>query len=139
MPDRAAIDRTNEVIKYLHALDLAMANAGGFRALLEELDARELSQVTGPQVQAIHMVRAGIVRAAVGTIMACLDPEDGRRNRASVRQILDLSFRCVFALAACHCRMLSSPPSSTNGTCALAASRVIVANSSSESLVGSIE
>ncbi len=62
MPDRTAIDRTNEVIKYLHALDLAMANAGGFRALLEELDARELPQVTGPQVQAIHMDRAGVNR-----------------------------------------------------------------------------
>jgi len=34
------------------------------------------------------MVRAGILRSTIGTVMACLDPEDRRGNRASVGQIL---------------------------------------------------
>ncbi len=72
-------------------LDPAMANACAFRALLEELHARDVSSVTGAHVTAVAMVRAGILRAAIGTIIACLDPGDRRRkNRASVGQILSL-------------------------------------------------
>jgi len=36
------------------------------------------------------MVRAGILRAVIGTVMACLDQGDWRGNRASAGQILDL-------------------------------------------------
>jgi hypothetical protein len=36
------------------------------------------------------MIRAAILRSAVSTAMACLDPSDRRNNRASVGQILDL-------------------------------------------------
>ena len=39
---------------------------------------------------AITMVRAGLLRAAISTVMACLDPSDRRGNRASVGEILDL-------------------------------------------------
>jgi hypothetical protein len=68
-----------------------MTNVEAFWALLKDLRARDLSVVKAPHVLAIRMVRAGILRAAVGTIMACLDPPDprGRGNRASVGQILD--------------------------------------------------
>jgi hypothetical protein len=64
--------------------------ARAFRALLEDLNARDLSVVRGPHVAAITMVRAGILRSAIGTVMACLDPEDRRGNRASAGQILTM-------------------------------------------------
>ena len=41
-----------------------------------------------PHVSAIYMVRAAILRAAIGTIMSCLDPADRRGNRASVGEIV---------------------------------------------------
>jgi hypothetical protein len=90
MPDPALIDRANEVLDRLFALDDAIVNARAFRALLENLHARDLSVVTGQHVAAISMVRAGILRAAIGSVMACLDPKDSRGNRASVGQILDM-------------------------------------------------
>jgi hypothetical protein len=47
--------------------------------------------VTGRQADAVVMVRAAILRSAIGATMAVLDPEDGRRgNRASLGQILQL-------------------------------------------------
>ncbi len=90
MTNRELIDRANEVIDRLFALDQVIANARAFRALLEDLHARDLSVVSGPHVTAISIVRAGILRAAIGTTMACLDPEDRRGNRASVGQILHM-------------------------------------------------
>jgi len=90
MPDPEMIDRANDVIDRLFALDETVTNAWAFRALLEDLHARDLSSIREPHVTAITMVRAGIVRGAIGTVMACLDTEDWRGNRASVGQILDL-------------------------------------------------
>ena len=87
MTDAALIDEVNE---RLFALDEAVANARAFRALLEDLQARDVSGVQEPHVTAITMVRAGLLRAAISTVMACLDPSDRRGNRASVGQILDL-------------------------------------------------
>lgn len=58
--------------------------------MLEDLHARDLTIVKEPHVGAIKKVRAGILRALVGTVMACLDPSDRRGNRASVGQILDM-------------------------------------------------
>ena len=57
-----------------------------FRALLEDLHARDLAIVKEPHITAIMIVRAGILRSAIGAVMACLDPEDRRGNRASVGQ-----------------------------------------------------
>jgi hypothetical protein len=88
MTDQALIDRANEVIERLFALDEAIANARAFRAFLEDLHARDLSVVREPHIAAISMARAGFLRSAISTVMACLDPEDRRRNRASVGQIL---------------------------------------------------
>jgi hypothetical protein len=89
MTDQELVDRANEVIHRLFALDEAIINARAFRALLEDLHARDLSVVKEPHVTAITMVRAGILRSAIGTVMACLDPKDRRGNRASVGQIID--------------------------------------------------
>jgi hypothetical protein len=90
MTDPAVRDLANEIIGRIFALDEAVANAGAFRALLENLHARDLSSVTEQHVTAITMVRAGILRSAIGTVMACLDPQDWRGNRASAGQILDM-------------------------------------------------
>src|SRR5215510_8374805 len=61
MIDPALIDRANDIIERLFALDEAVANAGAFRALLEELHKHDLSAVEEPHVTAIRMVRAGIL------------------------------------------------------------------------------
>jgi hypothetical protein len=90
MADHELVDRANQVIDRLFALDEAVANARAFCTLVENLHARDLSVVTEPHITAIVMVRAGILRAAIGTVMACLDPQDWRGNRASVGQIIDM-------------------------------------------------
>ena len=78
----------------LAALDLAMSNLVAFCALLKDLNARLVGDepvVQEPHAYAIRMVRAGILRAAIGTVMACLDPADQKRgNRASVGEIFSL-------------------------------------------------
>jgi hypothetical protein len=53
MTDPALIDRANDIIERLFALDEAVANARAFRALLEELHTHDLSAVEEPQVTAI--------------------------------------------------------------------------------------
>jgi hypothetical protein len=88
--DPALIDRANDIIERLFALDEAVANARAFRALLEELHRHDLSVVEEPHVTAIAMARAGILRSAIGTVMACLDPRDRRGNRAGMGQILEM-------------------------------------------------
>lgn len=90
MPVSAQIDHANEIIDRLIALDEAVAMGRAFRALLEDLNARDLFVVAGPHVAAITMVRAAILRSAIGSVMACLDPQDRRANRASAGQILDM-------------------------------------------------
>jgi hypothetical protein len=85
-------DRANDTIKRLFALgdpNRAMANVGAFCALLKDLHARNLWIVKEPHVFGIAMVRAGILRGAIGTVMSCLDPPDPRGNRASVGQIFE--------------------------------------------------
>jgi len=76
MPDRAVLDRANDVLERLFLLSDAITDARAFRALLEDLHARDLTIVTGPQADAVTMVRAAILRSAVGAVMAVLDPED---------------------------------------------------------------
>jgi hypothetical protein len=90
MIDPVLLERANEVLDRLFALDEALANARAFRATLEDLHGRDLSVVKEPHIAAIAMVRAGTLRAMIGTIMACLDRSDRRGNRASVGQILDM-------------------------------------------------
>jgi len=83
------VDRANDVIDRLEALDKTVINASAFRILLEDLHARDLTQVAEPHVASITMVRAGILRAALGSVMSCLDRADPRGNRASIGQILE--------------------------------------------------
>jgi hypothetical protein len=65
-----------------------MKNLGAFCALLKDLHARDLSAVREPHAYAISVVRAGILRGAIGTVMACLERLGG--DRASVGEILGL-------------------------------------------------
>jgi hypothetical protein len=91
MTDPALIKRcANEVLDRVVILDDTVSNARAFRSLLEELHRRDLRSVEEPHVTAIKMVRAAVLRAAIGTTMACLDPSDWRGNRASVGQILEM-------------------------------------------------
>jgi len=86
----ALVERANEVIERVFVLDDEIANMWAFRALLVDLHTRDFSLVTGAQVTAVAIARAGFVRAAVSSIMACLDRSDRRENRASVGQILEM-------------------------------------------------
>jgi hypothetical protein len=99
MADAQLVERANEVIERLFALNEAMESADAFCAYLKELTAHSVlvteHVLVNPDVAARHVaatrwVHAGIVRAAIGTIMACLDPEDRRGNRASVGRIIQL-------------------------------------------------
>ena len=75
MDDVELRDRANDVIKRLFALgdrEGVMANVDAFCALLNDLNARPI--VGKPHAYAIAMVRAGILRGAIGAVMACLDP-----------------------------------------------------------------
>jgi hypothetical protein len=80
------INRANEVIERLFALDEEIANACALRALLEDLNGRDFSVVVSPHVDTITIVRAGILRAFIGSVMACLDRSAS--DRLSVGQII---------------------------------------------------
>jgi hypothetical protein len=98
MTDPTQIDRANEVIERLFALDEEVANGRALRALLQDLSARDLSVVREPHIIAISIVRAGLLRATISSVMACLDR--GGRDRASVGQILDMMDAQVVAVFA---------------------------------------
>jgi hypothetical protein len=78
MTDPALLARANGIIDRLFALDEEVANGRAFRALLEDLRARDLSVVKEPHIAAIAVVRAGILRAFISSVMACLDRSDWR-------------------------------------------------------------
>ena len=96
MADAQMVERANKVIGRLFALNKAMESADAFCAYLKELTAHSVlvreylvipSDVEAKHVAATRWVHEGIVRAAIGTIMACLDEKGG--NRASVGQIIE--------------------------------------------------
>src|SRR6476620_7948907 len=97
MADAKLVARANEIIDRLFALNEAMESADAFCAYLKELNARDVlvkqhlvtpSDVGARHVLSIRWVHAGILRAAIGTITACLDPEDSQPP--SVGQIIQL-------------------------------------------------
>jgi hypothetical protein len=75
-----------KIDRRLFALDQEVANGRIFRALLEDLNARD--PVKGPHIAAVAAVRAGILRALISSVFACLDRKG--EDRASVGQILRL-------------------------------------------------
>jgi hypothetical protein len=88
----AVLDRANEFLtRRLFAANATVRDARSFRALLENLHARDLRIVTGVNAGAVVMVRAGILRSVIGTVMSVLDPADEKRgNRASIGQMLKI-------------------------------------------------
>jgi hypothetical protein len=92
------IDRANEILDRLSVLDDEIANGRALRALLEDLNERLGAR--GSHVAAIRMVRAGILRATVSSIMACLD--SARPDRASIGQL--------FAMLMKRCQPSSREP-----------------------------
>jgi hypothetical protein len=90
-----------------------MRNLDAFCTLLKDLNARLV--VDGPSVEephayAIRMVRAGILRAAIGTVMACLDPADQKRlNRPSVGEIFGLLAAALQPLRELHKSLRKDP------------------------------
>jgi hypothetical protein len=80
------IDAANDIIQRLEILDEGIANGRAYRQLLEALHADQ--NLRGDAVTAATMVRAAVLRSALGCVMAALDPPDNRDNRASIGQIL---------------------------------------------------
>ena len=79
-------DRANKVIERACALDEAVINLHAFRSLLDDLSSRSPLVLPPEQLRAVEMVRAAILRSAIGLAVAILDP--AREDRASLGQIL---------------------------------------------------
>jgi hypothetical protein len=80
---------TNGTLMFKHGAMIARAKGCAvinYAILLEDLHGRDLTTVKEPRVSAIHMARAGILRGAIGTIMAAVDRPG--RDRASLGQVL---------------------------------------------------
>ena len=82
MADAQMVERADNLIERLSALNEAMESADAFCAYLKELTAHkrfgdgipgDAVRRRGSPRRSDRWVHAGIVRAAIGTIMACLD------------------------------------------------------------------
>ena len=78
-------DPFDHLFERLRALDEEIANGWAFRALLKDLGGRKV-EAFQPQLFAIWMARAAILRALISSVMACLDKKG--TDRAGVGQIL---------------------------------------------------
>jgi AbiU2 len=89
MTDPELLARANDISDRLSCiLDVEVANGRVLRALLQDLHARDLSVVKEPHITAIKMVRAGLLRATISSVMACLDSRGP--DRAGVGQLLHM-------------------------------------------------
>jgi hypothetical protein len=80
-----------EIVLYrVRTLDTGLTNARAFRCFLEELRRRRIITTAQPHLQALGVIRAGLLRGVIGCVMSCLDSADRRGNRASVGQVLEL-------------------------------------------------
>lgn len=84
------IDRANDVLERADLLDDAVAELHGYRSLLEDLNRRSPVNAPPEHVRAIRLVRAAILRSAIGLAVAILDATDRRGNRASFGHIFSL-------------------------------------------------
>jgi hypothetical protein len=82
------LDRANDLLERADKLDDAVSNLQAFRSLLEDLNARTPIDLPPPQVRAIGMVRAAILRSAIALVVAILDSKGS--DRVSLGQIADL-------------------------------------------------
>lgn len=84
----AMLDRANDLLERADKLDDAVSNLQAFRSLLKDLNARTPIDLPSPQVQAIGMVRAAILRSAIALVVAMLDSKGS--DRVSLGQIAEL-------------------------------------------------
>ena len=89
--NRDVLDRANDMLERIYKLDDACATLHGFRSLLEDLNSRSPIELSREQVHAVTIVRAGILRSAIGLAVAMLDKPDWRGNRASLGYIIGVS------------------------------------------------
>lgn len=82
------LNAANVILERVVKLSDGVEQSYAFRALLENLHSRDLSNVKEPHVSAMTMVRAGILRSAIGSALVLLDKQDRHGNRASIGQIL---------------------------------------------------
>ena len=82
------LDRANDLLERADKLDDAVSNLQAFRSLLDDLNARTPIDLPPPQVQAVGMVRAAILRSAIALVVAILDSKGS--DRVSLGQIADL-------------------------------------------------
>jgi hypothetical protein len=92
---KPVLDRANDLLERTDTLDHAVSNLQAFRSLLEDLNGRSSVDlppldVPHPQVWAIEMVRAAVLRSAISLVVATLDPADRLGNRASLGEIVKL-------------------------------------------------
>lgn len=59
--NRDVLDRANDMLERIYKLDDACAALHGFRSLLEDLNARSPMELSREQVDAVMIVRAGIL------------------------------------------------------------------------------
>ena len=90
MAAASAINRANEIIDSARLLDDTAQSAHAFRMLLGNLAGRPLFPNEEEHALSLKMVRAGILRAQIGCIMAILDPWERRGNRASIGHVVKL-------------------------------------------------
>ena len=88
--NRDVLDRANDLLSCIYRLDDACAILHGFRSLLEDLNSRSPIELSREQVDAVAIVRAGILRSAIGLAVAMLDKSDRRGNRASLGYIIEV-------------------------------------------------
>jgi hypothetical protein len=81
-------DRADALLERAAKLDGAIGNLQAFRSLLESLNARTPIGLPPPQVQAIEMVRTGLLRSAIALAVAILDSRTS--DRASLRQMVEV-------------------------------------------------
>jgi hypothetical protein len=79
------LERANSLLEAADKLDDATANLHAFRSFLENLNARTPIVLPPPHLQAIAVVRAGLLRSAIALIVAILDSQGS--DRASLGQI----------------------------------------------------
>jgi hypothetical protein len=87
------LDRATDLLERADKLDKAVRELQVFRSLLEDLDARTAIhlpplELSRQQVEAIHAVRAAILRTVIALAVAILDSKG--RDRASFGQIVEL-------------------------------------------------
>ena len=83
-------DQANDAIERMMKLRDSLANLQAFFSMLRDLANRLPLLLNDDHHIAIRVVRAGLMRSAIGLSCAMLDRSDRRGNRASIGEVLDI-------------------------------------------------